>query len=140
MKEMSFLNQKYSRPTFIFPAQKAVGGLAISSHSVSVFNMEYHWFTASSLVSSSLDILNKQPVYVTYRLVPCHHYSHAFRASRFTHAKLTTAQPDQLAKVKCIVTESRTVEIIVQDFFVPELRDLGRIRGKNSFRYLREGP
>lgn len=98
--------------------------------------MEYHWFTAASLVSSSLDILYKQPVYVTYRLVPCHHYSHAFRPGRFTHAKLTTAQPHQLAKVKCLVTESGTIEIVVQDFFVPELRDLGRVREKNGFRYL----
>lgn len=95
--------------------------------------MEYHWFTAASLVSSSLDILYKQPVYVTYRLVPCHHYSHAFRPGRFTHAKLTTAQPHQLAKVKCLVTESGTVEIVVQDFFVPELRDLGRVREKMVF-------
>ena len=123
-------------PTFVFPAHKAVGGLAIGPHSVSVFNMEYHWFTAASLVSSSLDILYKQPVYVTHRLVPCYHYSHALRAGRFTNAKFTTTQPDQLAKVKCLVTESGTFKVIVQDFFVPQLRDLGTVIGKNGFRYL----
>lgn len=95
--------------------------------------MEYHWFTAASLVSSSFDILYKQPVYVTHRLIPCYHYSHTFRTSRFTNAKLTTTQPDQLAKVKCLVIESRTVEVIVQDFFVPELRDLKRVREKMVF-------
>lgn len=90
--------------------------------------MEYHWLTTASLVSSSPDILNKQSVYVTYGLVPCYHYSHAFGTGRFTNAKLTTAQPDQLAKVKCLVTESGTVKVIVQDFFVPQLGDLERVR------------
>lgn len=116
--------------TFVFPAQKAVGRLAICSHSVSVFHVEYHWFTAASLVSSSSDIVHKQPVYVANRFIARHHYSHALRSSSFTNTKLATTQPDQLAEVQCLVTEAGTVKVIVQDFFVPELRDLGRAKDK----------
>lgn len=83
----------------MLPTHKAGSGLAVGSHTVSIFHVEYHWFTAASLVSSSLDILHKQSIYIADRLIACYNDSHSVHTCCFTNTQLTTALPDQLTEV-----------------------------------------
>ena len=93
-----------------------------------MLHVKYHWFTAASVVPSPPDILYKQPVDISYRFIPSYYHCHAFSSGCFTNTKLSTTEPDQLAEVECLVTKAWTVEVIAQDFFVPEFGDLGSKR------------
>lgn len=75
----------------MFPAQKAVGRLAVSSYAIFVTYVEYHRLTAASLVPSSSHILHEQTIYVANWLIPRHHNSHALCSSSFTHTQLASA-------------------------------------------------
>ena len=115
----------------MFPAQKAVCRLAVSPHSIFVFHVEYHRFTAASLVPSTPDIVHEQSINVADRLVPRHHNSHALCPGSLTYTELTAAQPDQLAEVKSLAAEAWTVKVVTQDLLVPQLGDL--LRTSNGF-------
>ena len=118
----------------MFPAQKAVGRLAVSSYAIFVIYMEYHRLTAASLVPSSFDILHEQTIYVANGFIPRYHYSHALCSSSFTHTQLASAKPDQLAEVKSFCTEAWAVEVVTQDLLVPQLGHLV-MNEKNLFWY-----
>lgn len=104
----------------MFPAQKAVSRLAVGSHSILIFHVEYHWLTTSSLVSSSLHILYKHPVYVSNWFISRYYNTDALCSSSFAQTKLSTTRPDQLTEVESLATEARTVKVIIRDLFVPE--------------------